>query len=113
MEIEEAIGDTLSLVNMARQAFGQSMLTELPNSKPGDSSDCLFYRAMSGLGCSGVGGSGEMSFDDERKAHYIASLWGVEVKGNRVMAPKQFGEVISAFDGKGLPHYNTTKRRDF
>lgn len=111
--LDEDIGDTLALTNMARQAFGLSMLTELPDSKPGDSADCLFYRAFDGLGCTGVGANGNIMFNDQRKASYIARLWGVEADGQSVSAPEQFGRVISKFDHSGLKHYETTKRRSF
>lgn len=113
MSLDKQLGDTLALVNVARQAFGQTILTDLPDSRPGDSSDCLFYRALAPLGCLSVGGEGQMEFDDERKANYIGSVWGVEVTGRTVRAPKQFHSVIKGFDTHQTPQYETQEKPHF
>lgn len=113
MGIQEEISQTLSLVNVVRQALGKGMLTELPDSKPGDSSDCLFYRGLVDCGVKSVDGRGRMRFDDARKAQYIGQLWGAHVDGDVVVAPPQFGRVIEQFDGNKLTHYNDAETRDF
>lgn len=105
-DYDKAIGDTLALVNVARQAFGKELLTELPTSKPGNSADCLYYRALADIGVQTVGGEGGMTFADQRVAKTVATLWGVEAQGSSVQAPAQFETVISAFDGLKFPHYN-------
>jgi hypothetical protein len=111
--LETQIAETLSLVNVARQAFGKDILTELPDSKPGDSADCLYYRALVDCGARGVDGYGGITFDDERKASYIGSIWGARVDGCKVKAPAQFRQVIEKFDHSELPHYNDQQKRDF
>jgi hypothetical protein len=104
--MNESIGDTLALLNVARMAFGQEALTELPDARQGDSSDCLYYRAMADVGIQSVGGGGEMTFADSRVAQTIASLWDTEADGATVQAPAQFGRVIGAFDNGRLKHYS-------
>ncbi len=106
------IGDTLALVNAARMAFGKDVLTELPDSKPGDASDCLYFRALTDVGVTGVG-SDTMNFDSERKASYIASIWGTSCEGTTVRQPKQFQRVISRFDSHELPHYEGREKPRF
>lgn len=110
--LDQDLGDTLALVNAARMAFGKEILTDLPDSRPGDSSDCLYYRALSDLGVKGVGGS-HIDFDDPRKASYIASLWGTSCEGTRVKSPGQFNRVISKFDRHQLAHYETSEKPHF
>jgi hypothetical protein len=109
---ETDIGDTLSLVNAARMAFGKEILSELPDSRPGDAADCLYYRALSDLGVTGVG-SGTINFDDSRKASYIAAIWGTKCDGSTVTSPQQFQRVISRFDAHELPHYETKRKSHF
>jgi hypothetical protein len=105
--MDELIGDTLALVNSVRGAFGKELLNELPDATRGQSGDCLYYRALADVGVRSVGGDGVMEFEDERKTNVIASLWGVEKLGDRmVKAPSQFGEVIAAFDNNLLPAYS-------
>ena len=111
--LDEDLGDTLALTNAARQAFGLNMLTELLDSKPGDASDCLFYRALDGLGCTSVDGNGDMVFEDSRKASYIGRLWGTRAVGQKVKAPAQFARVIQGFDSHKVTHYETQKPRNF
>jgi hypothetical protein len=115
--LEADIPQTLALVNVARQAFGKPMLSELPDSRPGASSDCLFYRALADVGCTSVDGSGNIKFDDPRKATYVASLWGAQAEGSTVKTAKHgvggFGRVIEEFDHSRLPHYNTDIEKDF
>lgn len=112
MAYEDQLGDTLAMVNVARHAFGKDMLTDLPDSRPGDSSDCLFYRALADVGVRAVGGD-SMEFDDPRKASYIASLWGVASSGTTVKSPVQFREVIGAFDSHKLDHYESGAKPHF
>jgi hypothetical protein len=102
---QENVAESLALVNVVRQAFGAEMLTELPDSQKGNSSDCLYYRALKDVGVQSVGGDGGMSFADERTAAVVAGLWGTEANGSYVKAPEQFGQVIGEFDGGKLGHY--------
>lgn len=104
--MDEVVGDTLALVNVVRQAFGKDMLTELPDSHKGNSSDCLYYRALKDVGVQSVGGDGSMRFADDRIAATAAALWGTEAHGSTVQAPEQFGKVIGQFDGGNLTQYN-------
>jgi hypothetical protein len=108
--LQEDLGDALALVNQARMAFGKDVLTELPDATPGKSMDCLFYRALSDIGCHGVSGEGGISFEDERQANYIGALWGARVHGKVVKAPSQFGRVIGEFDGHNT-HYESGGRK--
>lgn len=102
---DELIGDTLALVNAARGAYGKELLNELPDARRGDASDCLYYRALEGLGVTGVSGP-TISFDNERTANYIAQLWGTERSGGAgVKAPESFQKVITAFDDGKLNQY--------
>jgi hypothetical protein len=101
----DVIADTLALVNVVRQAFGHEALTDLPSSSPGNSSDCLYARALRDVGVQAVGGSGEMHFASERIASSVAALWGVENHGMMVHAPAEFGEVIRQFDARRMGHY--------
>lgn len=104
--MDEVLGDTLALVNVVRTAFGHDALTELPDSRQGASSDCLYYRALKDVGVKSVGGAGEMRFANERIAATVASMWGTEAHGVNVTAPPQFGQVIEAFDHGRLKHYS-------
>jgi hypothetical protein len=103
------IADTLAQVNIVRQRFGAPMLHELPNARVGDSTSCLFYRALSDIGCTGVG-STTISFRDERMTRAVAELWGVRYDGgDSIQQPSQMTRVVSAFDGHGLKHYETSE----
>ncbi len=103
--LDQTIGDTLALVNVVRESFGHSPLAELPDAKPGDSQDCLYYRALKDIGCTGVG-TGNMTFASERQARTVAALWGTEAQGAQVSSPKSIRKVIGAFDSAQVPHYN-------
>lgn len=103
--LDEMIGDTLAQVNVVREAFGYSALSELPDARPGDTRDCLYYRALKDVGCTGVGAN-KMTFDSQRKAESVAALWGVDVQGNEVFSPVGITRTISAFDSNQTPHYN-------
>lgn len=111
--LDGELNDTLALVNAARMAFGKDILTELPDSRPGASSDCLYYRALQAVGVGSVDGHGGMTCADERQAAYLASIWGTTYSGNKVQAPKQFASVISKFDNSGLSHYETSAKPHF
>src|SRR5581483_7623195 len=100
------------MVNVVRQAFGKDMLTELPDSRPGAAADCLFYRALADVGVTRVYGE-TMSFDDPRKASYIAHLWGTSAHGTDVKSPSQFGRVIHDFDDGKLDRYVTSAPKHF
>ncbi len=106
MAMDEVVGETLALLNVVRQAFGKELLTELPDAHQGNSSDCLYYRALKDVGVESVGGDGTMRFVDDRVAAKVASIWGEEASGSVVKAPAQFGEVIGQFDGGNLKHYS-------
>lgn len=102
----ETIGDTLALVNIVREAFGHDPLNELPDARPGDSQDCLYFRALKDVGATGVG-TGSISFNSARQAQTVAALWGVSHDGGQtVHSPKSVRAVINAFDHKQTPHYN-------
>lgn len=101
----EVIADTIALVNIARTAYGYDPVSDLPTSVKGNSTDCLYFRALHDIGVERVGGAGEMTFASERIASTVAELWGVEAYGTVVHAPKQFGQVISQFDKGAFPHY--------
>lgn len=105
--------DTLAMVNVVRQALGFEMLSELPDSAPGQAANCLYYRALADCGAKSVSGGGTIDFGDERKASYVAHLLGTTAHGTRVETPKQFERVIGKFDGHKLPHYNTTDKKHF
>lgn len=101
------MGDTLALVNVARQAIGYEPLTDLPRAKPGDSSECLYARALKDIGAVSVGGSGSIRFASERIAQRVASLWGTQAEGATVnVVPHQFGQVIGRFDNGELPNHS-------
>ncbi len=106
MQMEELAGDTLALLNVARQAFGAEALTELPDSHKGNSSACLYANALKDIGVQHVGGDGGMTFADDRIAATVAGVWGVEANGNHVKAPSQFEQVIGKFDNGELGHYS-------
>lgn len=110
--VAQDLGDTLALVNAARMAFGKEILSELPDSRPGDAADCLYYRALADLGVTGVSDH-RISFSDSRKASYIASIWGTTCVDGSVSAPEQFRRVISRFDQHELPHYETGRKAHF
>jgi hypothetical protein len=103
-QIDEALANTLAMVNVARTAFGYDALSELPQAHRGISSDCLYARALSDIGVQSVGGSGEMTFSSSRVAEAVGKLWGVGNQGNMVSAPKSFAKVIGKFDSAELPH---------
>jgi len=107
---DELIGDTLSLVNVLRQALGHAALDELPDAKPGDASDCLYFRAFGDIGVTGVSGH-TASFATDRVASAAAALWGTESSGSSVRLPHQFQDVINEFDSHRMSHYETGKRR--
>lgn len=103
---DETIGDTLAIVNLAREAFGFQPLNELPDARPGDSQDCLYFRALKDIGATDVG-TGHITFSSERQAATVAALWGTERSGaKQVVSPKNIRSVISSFDRKETPHYN-------
>jgi hypothetical protein len=103
------LGDTLAQVNVIRSAFGYSQLHELPNSRTGDSTSCLFYRALSEVGCTGVG-SDTISFKDERMTRAVAEMWGVDYNGGTdIQQPASMNRVVSAFDGHKLQHFEESK----
>lgn len=102
---DEVLGDTLAMVNVVRQAFGKDTLSELPDARPGDAGDCLFYRALGDLGVMSVTGS-HATFADRRVASAVGELWGSGSNETTVRLPHQFQEVIGAFDGNRLSHYN-------
>ena len=102
------VADTLAMVNEARRAFGAQELYDLPSAKTGDAASCLYYRALSEVGCTGVSGS-TLSFKSERQASVVAELWGVHREGTTVHAPGQLNRVVNEFDGHGLSHYETSK----
>lgn len=102
---DELIGDTLAMVNVVRQAFGKDALNELPNAKPGDAGDCLFYRALGDVGVTSVTGS-HMSFATDRIASAVGTLWGTQASGQQVQVPAQFAQVIGRFDNHELSHYD-------
>jgi len=113
VSVDSDVKDTLALVNAARAAFGEDMLSELPDSRPGDKADCLYYRALAPLGVSGVDSHGNIRFESERKAAYIASIWGVLADGCSVKAPEEFHRTIHRFDTNQVPHYNTQQKAHF
>jgi hypothetical protein len=102
------VADTLAQINAVRQAFGAPHLYDLPNARTGDAASCLYYRALSAVGCNGVSGS-TLTFSSERQASVVAELWGVERTGNTVIAPGQIHRVVNEFDGHGLQHYETSR----
>lgn len=112
--IDQAMADTLAMVNTARKAFGVEALSELPSASPGQASDCIFARALRPIGVVSVDGRGKMRFSDERKAATAASYWGVEVDplSGQVAAPPEFQEVITAFDNRRLPEANSNLQND-
>lgn len=103
--LDQTIGDTLALVNMVRETFGHAPLSDLPDARPGDTQDCLYYRALKDVGASSVGGS-SISFASERQAQVVAELWGVTRTGRNVDAPKSVRHVITQFDRNNTQHYN-------
>lgn len=102
---DQVIGDTLAQVNVVRTALGYPALTELPDARPGDTQDCLYYRALSDVGCRSVGG-GSMEFASDRQARLVAELWGTEASGRTVYSPRGIRHVISAFDANRVSHYD-------
>lgn len=102
------LADTLAMVNNVRRAFGASQLNELPDARTSDSASCLYYRALSDVGCTGVG-STTITFDSERQASLVAELWGCRRDGNTITQPKQVSRVVSAFDNHDLKHYETSQ----
>lgn len=106
MRIDEAVANTLAMVNVARTAFGIEPLSELPNARAGVSNDCLYARALSDIGVQSVGGGGEMRFSSERVAETVGKLWGTGSNGRVVEAPPAFAHVIGSFDSYKLPHYD-------
>jgi hypothetical protein len=103
------LGDTLAQVNAVRSAFGAEQLHELPNARTGDSTSCLFYRALSDIGCTGVGGS-NITFKDDRMTRAVAELWGVDYHGgNSITQPSQMTRVVNAFDNHELKRYEESQ----
>lgn len=102
---DQTIGDTLALVNVVREAFGAQPLNDLPDAKPGDAQDCLYFRALKDVGCVSVGGS-QMNFSSDRMAATVAALWGTTAVGNSVESPKSVRSIISAFDAHKVSHYD-------
>lgn len=99
------LADTLAQVNAVRAAFGAQLLYDLPTSRPGDTSSCLFYRALSDIGCVAVG-SETITFRDDRMARTVAELWGVGYDGDATInQPSQMSRVVTAFDEHELAHY--------
>lgn len=105
MALDQTIGDTLALVNVVREAFGHEPLNDLPDAKPGDTQDCLYFRALKDVGCVSVGGS-QMTFSSDRMASTVAALWGSSSSGKIVSSPKSVRSVISAFDNHKTSHYD-------
>lgn len=105
--LDKALGDSLALVNIARQAFGHEALNDLPRARPGDSAECLYARALQDLGAQGVSGGGQITFASTRVAEFVASLWGSTAIGRQVQAPSQLAAVIHPFDNDGLPQYRS------
>jgi len=103
---DEVAGDSLALRSVVRHAYGQEMLTELPDAHKGNSSDCLYARAFADIGVESVGSHGEMRFADNRIAATVAALWGTTASGSTVKAPEQFGQIIGQFDAGELKQYN-------
>lgn len=104
--VEKAIGDSLALLNVVRQDLGFEPLADLPRAKPGNSSECVYARALSDVGVLSVSGGGEMTLASERLAQHYAKLWGTTAEGTRVQSPPQFAKVIGPFDGHTLPQYH-------
>lgn len=101
----QVIGDTLAQVNVLRRAFGKAELTDLPDARPGDSQDCLYFRALSDCGVTDVGG-GSMGFANERQAKFAAEIWGTTANGAHVQSPVGIRNVIRGFDNRELSHYD-------
>lgn len=106
MSVGMDIGDTLAQINLVRTAMGAEPLYELPNAKTGATTSCLYYRALSDVGCKSVGGT-NLQFENERQAALAADLWGVEHYGTEVVAPQQMRRTIARFDRHDLKHYET------
>lgn len=102
---DQTIGDTLALVNIAREAFGAPPLTELPDAAPGQSRGCLYYRALKDVGCTSVAGN-TMQFNTERQASTVAALWGTNAQGSQVDTPASVRSVINRFDNHEVKHYD-------
>lgn len=98
--------DALAMVNTIRLAYGHTPLNDLPTSRVGQASDCLFARALRDVGVSKVGGDGTMSFGSERVAQHVASILGTTAEGTVVTPPAQFAGVIGAFDNGQLPAHS-------
>lgn len=102
---EVIVGEALALVNVLRQAHGKDPLNEFPDAKPGDSGDCLFYRAFGDLGVTSVSGP-HVSFASNRVATAAATLWGTNASGSTVETPRQFTQIVDLFDGHEMRHYD-------
>ena len=102
---DEMIGDTLAQVNVVRQAFGYGPLNELPDARVGETTDCLYYRALKDIGATGVGGA-SVEFQSERQAKAVAEIWGTSVEGRAVRSPAGIARGVQAFDNDQVPHYN-------
>lgn len=100
--------DTLAMVNAARRAFGAPALNELPDARTSDSASCLYYRALSDVGCTGVG-STTITFDSERQASLVAELWGCRRDGTTITQPQQITRVVAAFDSHELQHFEESR----
>lgn len=105
LQFDEMLGDTLAQVNVVRTALGREPLFELPDARPGDSSDCLYYRGLKDIGCQGVG-TGSMTFSSERQAKLVAELWGTQSSGTNVTSPQGIRRVINEFDNHNVRDYD-------
>lgn len=106
VSFDEMTGDTLARVNVVRKALGFQTLNELPDARPGDTKDCLYFRALKDVGAVNVGGN-SIQFQSERQAKIVAELWNTEViEGATVASPSDVTRVISEFDSNRTPHYN-------
>ena len=106
LSFDEMVGDTLAQINLVRVGFGHAPLFELPDARPGDTKDCLYYRGLKDCGVTGVGVN-RMTFGSERQAKLVAELWGTESYGHEVHSPQAITRVIGEFDSNRTPHYNT------
>lgn len=102
---DEMIGDTLGQINVVRDAFGYEPLNELPDARRGETTDCLYYRALKDVGATSVGGTG-ISWQSQRQAQAVAELWGTDADGTVVRSPKGIARTVKAFDNTEIPHYN-------
>lgn len=96
-------GDALSLVNIARQAFGLPMLSDLPSGIRANSEDCVLSRALRPI-TGEIGVSGSVRFGREDVAETVAALWGTEVDSfGSVRTPAALHALWSRFDDNEYP----------